>query len=162
MDSRNVSSLIFLESMIIIIAVFLFAGCGGAKLNVMPQRELSAPPVAYCHDGVGHIPGHKPFILGGNCCCTPTEERFESYKQEGTVPADMTYDQFLEIFRSRNIITDLDLKYRGCNCRASEYGTHVVFGGRCMVTPTPGTTLYEEVTMGKRLAVKETTNADKK
>jgi hypothetical protein len=75
-------------------------------------------------------------------------ERFAVYQREGTVPADMTYDQLLKMFKDRGIITDLDVDYRASNCRNSDYGPHVVFGGKCMVTPTPGTRTCEEVTSG--------------
>lgn len=122
-------------------------GCAG---KVYPRRGLDAPPIVYCHDGVGHVSGAKPWILGGTCCCTPTPERFAGYQSEGAVAGDMKYDDFLKLFRDRNIITDLDVDYIGSNCRC-DYGPHVVFGGRCMVTPTPGTKLYEEVAAGKRL-----------
>lgn len=131
----------------ILVAAALVSCAAGIK--VMPKRSLKAPEIVYCHDAVGHIHGQKPWILGGNCCCTPTEERFQSYKEEGTVPDDMTYDQFLQLFADKGIITDLDINYRGCNCRG-ELGPHVVFGGKCMVTPTPGTETFEDVTAGRK------------
>lgn len=133
----------------VLIAVVL-AGCT-AGIKVMQKRSIEAPPIAYCHDGIGHIKGFAPWILGGKCCCTPTESRFQSYKEEGTVPEDMTYQQFLQLFADKGIITDLDVEYRGCNCRG-ELGPHVVFGGKCMVTPTPGTLTFEEVTTGRKIA----------
>jgi hypothetical protein len=127
------------------------AGCAP---KIVPKRSLTPPPVAYCHDAVGHISGNKPWILGGNCCCTPTKERFAGYQQEGTVPGIMTYEEFLQLFKDKGIITDLDIEYRGCNCRDAQYGPHVVFGGHCMVTPTPGTKVFEDVTAGKRIDTK--------
>lgn len=133
----------------VLIAAVL-AGCT-AGITVMQKRSAKAPPIVYCHDGVGHIKGVAPWILGGKCCCTPTESRFQSYKEEETVPESMTYDEFLQLFADKGIITDLDAEYRGCNCRG-ELGPHVVFGGKCMVTPTPGTLTFEEVTSGRKIA----------
>ena len=75
---------------------------------------------------------------------------FSIYQKEGTVPPEMEYDDFLKLFDEKGIITDLDVEYRGSNCRC-EQGPHVVFGGKCMVTPTPGTRVYEEVSAGKHL-----------
>jgi len=135
----------------LVLAGMLVAGCG---VKVKPKRSLTAPPIVYCHDAIGHVKGNIPWILGGKCCCTPTEERFARYKQEGTVPDTMTYDEFLRLFKDKGIITDLDVDHRASNCAESDYGPHVVFGGRCMVTPTPGTRTFEEVTSGQRAAQK--------
>ncbi len=132
------------------VLILVTLGILGCAPKVMPKRDVTPPPVQYCHDGIGHIPGYKPWILGGRCCCTPTEEMFAVYMDEGTVPDTMTYGEFLSLFSDRGIITDLDVEFRGSNCRC-EQGPHVVFGGNCMVTPTPGTLVYEEVTAGKRL-----------
>jgi hypothetical protein len=140
----------FAGLLLVAFAAATLIGCG---IKVKPERSLTPPPVVYCHDGIGHIPGSKPWILGGTCCCTPTPEMFDTYRAENTVPEDMTYDQFLQLFKDKGIITDLDLEYRGSNCRC-EQGPHVVFGGHCMVTPTPGTRLYEEVTAGQRFKLK--------
>lgn len=134
------------------LSIIVLAGCT-AGIKVMQKRSLEAPPIEFCHDGVGHIEGHAPWILGGKCCCTPTKSQFQSYMQEGTVTADITYDQFLQQFAVKGIITDLDVDYRGCNCRG-ELGPHVVFGGKCMVTPTLGTMMFEEVTTGRKIAIR--------
>ncbi|MBL7108042.1 MAG: hypothetical protein ISS38_01910 [Candidatus Cloacimonetes bacterium] len=61
----------------------------------------------------------------------------------------MTYRQFLNLFKEKDIVTDLDSGYKGSNNRDG-HGPHVVFGGKSMVTPTPGTDNYEEVISGKR------------
>ena len=138
--------------LVCLVVTVSLSGCG-PKVPTTP-RVVAIPPVAFCHDAIGHIAGNKPWIMGGNCCCTPSEERFAGYQREGTVPADMTYPSFLQLFKDRGIITDLDADYRGCNCLDKEYGPHVVFGGRCMVTPTPGTRVYEDVTAGKHIEEK--------
>lgn len=138
---------IFAFASISILIALLGAGCAP---KVLPKRDVNPPELMYCHDGVGHIRGYSPWILGGRCCCTPTEEMFGIYQNEETVPDTMTYEEFLNLFKDKGIITDLDVEYRGSNCRC-EYGPHVVFGGKCMITPTPGTLEYEEVTAGMRL-----------
>jgi hypothetical protein len=143
---RRTRSAIAVAAVVILITL----GAVGCAPKVLPRRDVTPPPIAYCHDGVGHIPGSEPWVLGGRCCCTPTEQMFATYQEEDTVPDTMTYNEFLKMFSDRGIITDLDVEFRGSNCRC-DYGPHVVFGGKCMITPTPGTLAYEEVTAGKRL-----------
>jgi len=134
----------------VFLLIAILVGCTTTGINVMSKRSLEAPAIEYCHDGVGHKKGNAPWILGGKCCCTPTEERFRSYQEEGTVPEETTYDEFLQLFADKGILTDLNAEYRGCNCKA-DLGPHVVFGGKCMVTPTPGTLTFEEVTTGRKI-----------
>ena len=74
--------------------VVLLAGCASeppftAKSPVPPQ------PV-YCFDGVGHLSGAKPFILGGTCCCTPTEELMAKYHADGLLQ-DMQFKNLLAL-----------------------------------------------------------------
>jgi hypothetical protein len=111
------------------------------------KRPLVPPPLVYCNDATGHLAGVKPWVIGGTCCCTPTKAMFAVYQQEKTVPAEITYNEFLKLFADKGIKTDLD--HMGCNNRCAE-GPHVVFGGHCMATPTPGTANYEAVIQGKR------------
>ena len=133
--------------LISLIAILVISSCAAPpKLNMKPPTP---PNVIYCIDPIGHIPGTSPWILGGTCCCTPTERMFNIYKKEGTISANMTYQQFLNLFKEKDIVTDLDPEYRGSNNR-DDHGPHVVFGGKSMVTPTPGTDNYEEVISGKR------------
>ncbi len=105
----------------------------------MPQKPL------VCHDAIGHIQGNKPWILGGNCCCTPTRENYELHVKQGTIDRSMSYEQYLARYKQRDIVTDLD--HKGCG-NLCDHGPHVVLGGRCMATPTPGTAIYEQVTYG--------------
>jgi hypothetical protein len=110
-------------------------------------RGLVSPDVKHCNDSIGHIVGNKPFILGGNCVCTPTEKRFATHVKENTIGNSVTYQEYLRLFQNQRIVTDLD--HKGCN-NLCEHGPHVVFGGRCMATPTPGTLNYERVISGNR------------
>ena len=145
---RNLRGVTAIGGVVLFVAVLGLIAAGCAP-KVRPKRSLTAPPVAYCHDAIGHVSGNRPWILGGNCCCTPTRSMFEVYQQEGTVPESMSYEEFLQLFADKGIITDLDVDYRASNCQG-DIGPHVVFGGKCMVTPTPGTRSYEEITAGKR------------
>lgn len=126
-------------------AVLLVAtGCGPAyrPLPYVPKAAV-APPITACHDAVGHVKGMKPWILGGTCCCTPTRENYRLHVAQGTIPRDMSYDQYLALYKERGIVTDLDHKNCGNLC---DHGPHVLAGGRCMATPIPGTPMYEAIT----------------
>lgn len=139
---------------IVIALILMITAIGCAPKVVLDMKPPVGPPLKYCNDAVGHVQGAAPWILGGTCCCTPTEEMFAVYQSEGTVDSDMTYDQFLALFTERGIVTDLD--HEGCN-NLCEDGPHVVFGGHCMCTPTPGTDNYEEVISGVRKKAKVVT-----
>jgi hypothetical protein len=128
-------------------AGLLAAGGCGPSYKPLPYRPkpLQAPPILVCHDGVGHIKGNKPWILGGTCCCTPTPANFALHQQQGTIDKAMTYEQYLALYKEKGIATDLNHKACGNVC---SHGPHVVLGGRCMATPSPGTWMYERVTYG--------------
>ena len=121
--------------------VTVLAGCEKPyrPLPYVP-KSARAPEPLVCHDAIGHIKGNKPWILGGTCCCTPTRENYRLHVKQGTIPASMTYDEYLAKYRQRGIVTDLDHKGCGNLCRQ---GPHVVLGGKCMATP-----MYEKVTFG--------------
>ena len=129
----------------------LTVGCAHEKAHVSVPE---APPVpltytlVHCHDGTGHIAGSVPWILGGTCCCTPTREMFEVHRAEKTVPEDMTYEAYMALYAGKGI--QVGPAHSGCNNRC-EFGPHVVFGGKCMAAPTPGTANYEEVSIGHRI-----------
>jgi hypothetical protein len=128
-----------------LLGLVLAVGCAPKLTHV--KRPLTPPPLVYCHDGTGHVAGVKPWILGGMCCCTPTKVMFATHQSEGTVPADMSYDKYLKLYADKGVKTDLD--HMGCNNRCVD-GPHVVLGGKCMATPTPGTANYEWVTQGEK------------
>ena len=46
-----------------------------------------------CHDAVGHVKGNKPWILGGNCCCTPTPENYRQHVADGTIDKSMSHER---------------------------------------------------------------------
>ena len=121
-------------------------GCGAAYKPVpYVAKAPDAPRAIVCHDAIGHTPGNKPWILGGNCCCTPTRQAYDRGVAEKTIEQSMSYEQYLELYRSRGIVTDLDHKLCGTWC---SNGPHVTMGGKCMATPAPGTPMYETITYG--------------
>jgi hypothetical protein len=128
------------------VAAVLLTACG-PQYRPIPYvpRSDGVPPVAACHDAVGHVAGSKPWILGGRCCCTPTGENHARHIAEGTLEPLTTYEKYLDLYRQRGIVTDLD--HKGCGNMCSK-GPHVTLGGRCMATPTPGTWMYDQVTYG--------------
>ena len=128
-------------------ALVAAAGCGAPPyrpLPYVPKAPMTPNPLV-CHDAIGHIKANKPWILGGNCCCTPTPENYKLHVKHGTIPRSMSYEQYLALYKQRDIVTDLD--HKGCG-NLCDHGPHVVLGGRCMATPTPGTAMYEQVTYG--------------
>ncbi len=108
-------------------------------------RSTTAPPAKYCNDLTGHRRGAAPIVLGGTCTCSPTEAHYRRCINEKSIANNLTYQEFLQLYESRGIKTDLD--HRGCN-NMCEWGPHVVFGGKCMATPTPGTLNFERVVSG--------------
>jgi hypothetical protein len=124
-------------------------GCatGGPRRVTLPAAPEVLAPLVHCHDGTGHLAGTTPWILGGTCCCTPTRAMFETHQAERTVPAEMSFTAYLALYADRGI--QIGPAHAGCNNRC-DAGPHVVFGGRCMAAPTPGTANYEKVCQGKR------------
>jgi hypothetical protein len=129
-----------------LVAAVVLAGCEG-RYRPLPYRPKApdTPPILACHDGVGHIEGRKPWVLGGTCCCTPTPANFALHQKQGTIDKSMAYEAYLALHKERGIVTDLDHKGCGNLCAAAP---HVVLGGKCMATPTPGAGFYERVTFG--------------
>jgi tetratricopeptide (TPR) repeat protein len=106
-----------------------------------PDKAEKAPPPLACCDATGHHPDNIPFILGGNCFCTPSHRLVEEMHAAGH-HGDVEYDALKKMYDDAGIVTGQD--HQGCN-NLCEYGPHVAFGGKCMVCPTPGTRNYELV-----------------
>lgn len=136
---------------------FLLDGCATPTQVPYVAKPTSMPAPAYCFDSVGHIPGSKPFILGGTCCCTPTKELMDKYHADGLL-LDMQLKDLLSLYESAGIKTALD--HHGCN-NLCQWGPHVIKGGKCMAPPTPGTFNFEEVRFGIRYAPAPTSTAKK-
>ena len=102
------------------------------------------PVQAHCFDGVPHIKGSKPWVLGGVCCCTPTDELMAKLHADGQC-LDLNTQQLIDLYHERGILLATDHQHCNNLCPA---GPHVTKGGKCMVPPTPGTRNYEEVITG--------------
>ncbi len=86
--------------------------------------------------------GARPWILEGTCCCTPTSKLIEEYHKAGL---GIALEDLIKKYKEAGITTDLD--HKNCN-NCCDHGPHVVKGGKCMATPTMGTSNFEEVISG--------------
>ena len=128
-----------------LVLVMLASACQPYKpMPYVPAPDTIPSPVI-CHDGTGHNADFKPWILGGKCCCTPTEENYRQHVTNKTVEGSVTYEQYLKLYSEKGIVTDLDHRDCGNYCQK---GPHVVMGGKCMSTPVQGTDMYEKITYG--------------
>lgn len=140
---RKASQFRILLTIFLLSIAFLSLNCA-ARYKFVNTKSVQSPPIKYCNDATGHTPGAKPWILGGTCCCTPSPELMELYHKDG-IALDLTYEDLVRMYNSAGITTDLD--HKGCN-NMCDHGPHVIKGGKCMCTPTPGSKNYEEVTSG--------------
>ncbi len=124
-------------------AVGLVAGCAKPALPYVPAYSPRALQ-AHCFDGVPHLAGSQPYVLGGACCCTPSDELMARLHADGFCP-DLDADGLTELYHAVGI--QLATDHGRCNNLCAN-GPHVTQGGKCMVPPTPGTRNYEEVITG--------------
>jgi hypothetical protein len=127
----------------LVLCLGMVAGC--AKPHPFVPKAAMPPPIVYCNDYTGHMPRHQPFVLGGSCCCTPTDELLAQLHKEGSCAGMNTAD-----LRARYADAGIALRGDGherCNGLCAK-GPHVVLGGKCMCPPTPGTAEYERVVCG--------------
>lgn len=141
----------------LISSIALLVGCGEKK-PAFQARPAEAPAWVYCFDTTGHKSGAKPFILGGTCCCTPSEALLATYHAEDTVPTTVNLQHLVEMYNEANIRTALD--HQACN-NLCQWGPHVVKGGHCMAPPTPATFNYEEIRFGAKYVPTEPTGKKK-
>lgn len=140
----------------LLVGIALLGGCVASQVQVPHSvRSPAKPKPTYCFDTVGHMNGSKPFIVGGTCCCTPTQELMDKYHAEGLL-RDMQVKDLLLLYENAGIKTALD--HHGCN-NLCKWGPHVIKGGKCMVPPTPGTYNFEEVRFGIRYVPSTKTGA---
>ncbi|HUU83595.1 MAG TPA: hypothetical protein VM243_08835 [Phycisphaerae bacterium] len=127
-------------------ALVVLGGCIQPPPPYVPAYT-ERPDMAYCFDGVPHIPESKPWALGGRCCCTPSEELMEKLHADG-VCVELDVEGLIALYREQEI--QLGINHSGCN-NLCEYGPHVTKGGKCMAPPTSGTRNYQEVVTGKAM-----------
>lgn len=133
----------------------ILAAIGLAFVAITTGCQSPPPPyvarpvcskVVYCNDYTGHQTGSKPWVLGGTCCCTPSEELMTQLHRDG-ICTDMDADQLADAYKAKSIA----LRGKGhqhCNGLCAD-GPHVVLGGKCMCPPTPGTEYYDRVISGR-------------
>ena len=139
-ETSIAASLLLLGGLALMPLVFSSQGCM-PKEGPFQSKSTTRPAEVYCFDVVGHTPGTKPYVFGGTCCCTPTDQLMAQYHADGH-QQDMTLDDLLQEYERRGIKTALD--HKGCN-NLCKWGPHVVKGGKCMVSPTPGTKNFEHI-----------------
>ncbi|NOQ77263.1 MAG: hypothetical protein GQ475_05670 [Methylococcaceae bacterium] len=136
------------RNFILLSATSLLAACSRPSrytLNPYQSKNELAPPIVHCFDTIGHKKGTYPQVLGGTCCCHPSEERLTSYQLDGFL-LDYDLEQLFNEYDQRNIILEHEHGWK-CNNQCKE-GPHLVFGGHCMVDPVVGTQNYENITSG--------------
>ncbi|MFH0980856.1 MAG: hypothetical protein V2A79_04885 [Planctomycetota bacterium] len=126
-----------------LIVAGLMAGCVKPPPPYVPAYP-ARPAQAHCFDGVPHLPGSTPIILGGACCCTPNDELMAKLHADG-VCLDLDTEGLIGLYHNSGV--QLATDHQRCN-NLCEYGPHVVLGGKCLVPPVPGTRNYEEVVTG--------------
>ncbi len=131
-----------------LVALFVFGltGCGPAKIPFAAKSAESPEPI-HCFDAVGHMDGSQPYILGGTCCCSPSPELMEKYHHDGFLQ-DMEYEDLVGAYAERGI--QLASASHLCCNNLCEHGPHIIKGGKCMVSPNPGTINFEEIRFGIR------------
>ena len=144
--NREIIKVLSFRISVLFIIVVLMSSCAKKPRYILELPSEATPEIVYCFDTVGHKPGAKPWILGGTCCCTPSEEVLADYMAHGHVAEDMTLEDLIALYEEKGIKTALD--HGGCN-NMCLWGPHVVKGGKCMVPPTPMTQNYEEVFSGE-------------
>ena len=127
----------------VFIYMVLISGC--AEPVPYKPRTLTPPEMVNCVDTSGHIPGNKPFILGGHCYCNPTYKMYKTWQKEGFFKK-MSHQDVVALYKKDGYSVS-DSKKRN-NCKD---GTHAALGGKCLAPPTPGTPLYEKVVSGNNI-----------
>ncbi len=135
-------------------AAWTLCGCETPPGPFVPKP--TSAKIVYCNDYTGHQAGAKPWIDGGTCCCTPSDELLAQYQRDGFCQGE-TLDQLIARYQAKGIKL-AGPGHRHCSglCEASP---HVVLGGSCMAPPTPCTGYYDRIVTGQ---VPPKTPADKK
>lgn len=91
--------------------------------------------VLYANDYAPQAGANKlPYILGGDCVCTPSQAVLDTYQQAGFL-TDMTIDELQQLYALEKISLTV----------GDDNGTpslHVLEGGTSLVAPMPGTIGY--------------------
>lgn len=129
----------------------MIGGCAPPQtkyyFNPYKAKKLNSPEVIHCFSTIGHKRGTQPFIMGGTCCCTPTQDLLDIYHEDGIL-LDYDLSKLLDEYEQKGIVLEHENGWQ-CNNQCAQ-GPHIVFGGKCMVAPTLGTQNWENVITGKK------------
>lgn len=91
--------------------------------------------VYYSNDETGETVGAQlPYILGGTCVRTPSEEVLSSYQRSGYL-AGWTLNDLMDLYREEGIVIS------GLTMESErQLGRHILEGGNALYTPRVGTT----------------------
>ncbi len=99
---------------------------------------VNSGQILYSNDSSGEAPGPQlPYILGGHCVRTPSEEVLESYRRSGYL-RDVTLDELEALYRAEGIA--YDVRQEG-----GTPGLHVLEGGRSLTGPLSGTLGFDRL-----------------
>jgi hypothetical protein len=73
--------------------------------NPYVAKNIAAPEIVHCFTTIGHKRGTFPFILGGTCVCTPTQELMEAYHSDGFV-VDYDLHRLIQEYERRDIVLE--------------------------------------------------------
>jgi hypothetical protein len=130
---------------LVVIVLVAMAGCETPPPPFVPKAS-SPPPVVYCNDITGHKAGNQPWIVGGKCCCTPSDKLMATLQKDGFC-AGMSAAELRAMYEKKGIVLE-GPGHEQCNglCKG---GPHVVLGGKCMAPPVAGTAYFEKVVFGQ-------------
>lgn len=99
--------------------------------------------VTYANDAHPPRPGEFPWILGGSCVATPTQQVLETY-QTGGYLLGMTLDDLVHLYALEGILVGVGPRDDAHNPDPDLY-RHVLEGGRVLFTPDAGTLAYKRI-----------------
>lgn len=132
------------------VVLILGAGCASGPRPIevyspfVLRPAIAGRPRA-CFTAIGHTPGNIPAPFGGECYCTPTPELGAALAAHPRTQ-HLRLEDVVRFYERMGVKTELD--HTHCNNRC-EWGPHVSQGGKCLVSPQPGTTNYERVLHGR-------------
>ena len=139
---------------VVLVAMLVVAGCVSPPGPFVP-KSAAAPPIVHCNDYTGHKDGSKPWVMGGACCCTPSDALMAQLQEDGHC-MDMSGADLAKMYADKGVALR-GSGHRACNGLCSS-GPHVVLGGKCMCPPTPGTVYYERIVTREVRPVADSTN----
>jgi len=113
-------------------------GGGGGDEGALEQLRR---PIAHPNDVTGPRVGTYPYILGGTCVNTPTEEVLAAY-QAGGYLTDWSLQDLLDLYREEGIV----FSPLPASSETTDTYHHILRNGRLLYTPVPGSRGFEDLT----------------